>query len=68
MAGGTKNVSGDGAFILCQKPLAPKENFSLVIEFPDGLIMDTLAEVVWSTGSDPADRITEPGMGVRFLW
>ena len=66
--GETKNVSGDGAFILCQDPLTPKKNFTLTIEFPDGFIMDTLAEVVWSTVSGPADEITERGMGVRFLW
>jgi len=31
-------------------------------------IMDTLAEVVWSTASESDDVTGPPGMGVRFLW
>jgi hypothetical protein len=68
MEGETKNVSWDGALILCREPLAPEETFTLTIELPDGFIMDTLAEVVWSTASGPNDKTTASGMGVRFLW
>jgi len=68
MKGETQNISGDGAFILCDQPLQPRENVTLAIEFPDGLIMNMLAKVVWSSASDPNDKLRPQGMGVRFLW
>ena len=68
MKGETKNVSVDGAFISCDEPLRPRENVSLAIEFPDGFLIDTIAEVVWSTASG-ADSESKPrGMGVKFMW
>ena len=66
--GETINLSVEGAFIYCQEPLAIKETATLIINFPDGFIMDTLAEVVWSTASESDDDTGPPGMGVRFLW
>lgn len=68
MKGATQNISGDGAFILCDQPLKPRENVKLTVEFPDGLIMNILAKVVWSRSSDPDGESRPQGMGVRFLW
>lgn len=68
MEGETKNVSWDGALILCPEPLPPEETFTLTIELPDGFMLDTPAEVVWSIASGPHDKTTPSGMGVRFLW
>jgi hypothetical protein len=68
MKGETKNVSVDGAFIICDEPLRPREQVTLAIEFPDGFLMDTEAEVVWSTASGPDNESKPQGMGVKFLW
>ncbi|UCG11001.1 MAG: PilZ domain-containing protein [Deltaproteobacteria bacterium] len=66
--GETKDLSGDGAFIRCQKPPTPKEILPLIIELPDGFPLDVSAEVVWSNASGPDDEKAPRGMGVRFLW
>jgi hypothetical protein len=58
ISGETENISSDGAFIRCEKPLAPNEIFDMVITLPDsGTTLKGRAEVVWST---------ELGMGVTF--
>jgi PilZ domain len=58
ISGETENISSDGAFIRCEKPLAPNEIFDMVITLPDsGTTLKGRAEVVWST---------ERGMGVTF--
>ena len=58
MAGTTKNISSGGAFIRCEKPLAPNEIFDMVITLPGrGTSLKGKAEVVWST---------QHGMGVTF--
>ena len=68
MEGEVQNVSSTGAFILCGKPLNPKETCSLKIEMPGGRTQEIDAGVVWSTppGADDESRLR--GMGVRFLW
>ena len=66
--GETRNLSVEGAFIYCQERIAIKETATLIINFPDGLIIDTLAEVVWSTPPGTDDALEPQGMGVRFLW
>ena len=68
LKGETKNVSVDGAFIICDEPLRPREQVTLSIEFPDGFLMDTVAEVVWSTASGSDSESKPRGMGVKFLW
>ena len=58
ISGETENISSGGAFIRCEKPLAPKEIFDMVITLPDrGTSLKGKAEVVWST---------QRGMGVLF--
>jgi len=59
MTGQMKNLSSGGAFIDCEKPLAPGEIFNLSIHMEDrGTSLATKAQVVWSISR---------GMGVRFL-
>ena len=66
--GRVKNFSGTGAFICCQQPLKTEDTVDLSIMFPDGLLMEVPAQVVWSRTPDPGDEETLNGMGVRFLW
>ena len=57
--GEMKNLSFGGAFIDCEKPLAPGETFDMSIHIQDRVesLMDK-AQVVWSSPR---------GIGVRFL-
>ena len=58
ISGETENISSGGAFIRCEKPLAPNEIFDMVITLPDrGTSLKGRAEVIWST---------QHGMGVTF--
>ena len=66
MEGVTLNISSNGVFIGCRKPLRLNETFSLVITAEDHQI-GAKAEVVWSNKYGPDDDITPRGMGVRFV-
>ena len=66
--GEARNVSSEGAFIECEKPLNAKERYLLIMEFPKGQMAEIDAEVVWSTPPDSDDESKPGGMGVRFLW
>jgi hypothetical protein len=68
MAGEVRNVSSTGAFIVCEKPLRPKEKCCLIMELPRGRTAEIDAEVVWSTHPGKNERVEPLGMGVRFLW
>ena len=64
--GETKDVSPQGAFIRCRKPLNLNEVFDMVVDAP-GRSLNVKAEVVWSNIHGPDDKITPRGMGVRFV-
>ena len=66
--GETKDVSTLGAYIQCQEPLNPSENFLLSVRLPAGSPLHVFAEVVWSNLTDLENKNGPPGMGVRFLW
>ncbi len=66
MEGVTLNISSNGVFIGCRKPLRLNETFSLVISAKDHQI-GARAEVVWSNKYGPDDHISPRGMGVRFV-
>ena len=67
MEGVTQNISKNGAFIRCVKPLRLNEVFDLSIEVPDlDYNLMATAEVVWSNIYGPDDEITPRGMGVVF--
>jgi hypothetical protein len=64
--GETKNISTQGAYVCCPKPLRLNETFDMVINAPEKS-MHIRAEVVWSNIYGPDDKVTPRGMGVRFV-
>jgi hypothetical protein len=65
--GETKDISMQGAFIYCDKPLPLSERFVLSVKAP-AASMQVMAQVVWASNSS-SDRKNElAGMGVRFIW
>ncbi len=68
MEGVTLNISPDGVFISCRKPLKLNEVFDLAIKIPKSKhSIKARAEVVWSNIYGPDDEISPRGMGVRFV-
>jgi hypothetical protein len=65
--GETKDISMQGAYIYCEKPLPQSERFVLSVKAPDAS-MQVMAQVVWSNNYGPAKKDESPGMGVRFIW
>ena len=66
--GETLDVSTLGAYIQCQEPLNPSENFLLNVSLPAGSPLRVFAEVVWSNSTGLKSKNGPPVMGVRFLW
>ena len=66
--GETIDVSTLVAYIQCQEPLNPSENFLLSVKLPAGSPLHVFAEVVWSNSTGLKSNNGPPGMGVRFLW
>ena len=62
----TRNISPQGAFIFCDRPLPPEDKIRVIIMFPNSRYLDLPAEVTWSNpyGSEKDD--TPSGMGVKF--
>ena len=68
MDGVTSNVTPNGVFIHCQKPLRLNEVFELTIDIPNSdQTLTARAEVTWSNRWGPDDEISPRGMGVRFV-
>jgi uncharacterized protein (TIGR02266 family) len=68
MDGVTSDVTPNGVFIHCQKPLRLNVIFEMAIDIPNSEHSITAkAEVVWSNRWGPDDEITPRGMGVRFV-
>jgi uncharacterized protein (TIGR02266 family) len=68
MDGITSNVTPNGVFIHCQKPLRLNEIFELTIDIPNSdQTLTAKAEVTWSNRWGPDDEISPRGMGVRFV-
>jgi uncharacterized protein (TIGR02266 family) len=66
--GVTRNITPDGCFITCRKPLRLNVVFELAIKIPNSKSsIKATAEVVWSNIYGPDDEITPRGMGVRFI-
>ena len=68
LAAETRNISPQGAYIVCDKPLPPKEELRLYVMFPNRRYLDILAEVTWSYPYGSLEDTTPCGMGVRFTW
>jgi uncharacterized protein (TIGR02266 family) len=68
MEGVTSNVTPNGVFIHCQKPLRLNEVFDMDISIPgSNQSLNARAEVIWSNRYGPNDDISPRGMGVRFV-
>jgi len=66
--GVTRNITPDGCFISCRRPLRLNVVFELVIKIPNSKSsIRAKAEVVWSNIYGPDDEITPRGMGIRFI-
>ena len=66
--GVTRNITPDGCFITCRRPLRLNVVFDLVIKIPkSSSSIKATAEVVWSNIYGPDDEISPRGMGVRFI-
>jgi c-di-GMP-binding flagellar brake protein YcgR len=65
--GKTKDISLNGAFIVCPSPLPLKEIFSLNLSLPGQESLSLKSEVIWSNANVPEERIITRGMGIRFL-
>ena len=66
--GVTSDVTPNGAFIHCNKPLRLNVVFEMAINIPNSEHSITAkAEVVWSNRWGPDDEISPRGMGVRFV-
>jgi Tfp pilus assembly protein PilZ len=62
-----KNISPQGAFVHCQRPLSLKETCEMVIHVPNHPPLAVTAQVVWSNANVPEYQVIYRGMGVRFL-
>jgi uncharacterized protein (TIGR02266 family) len=66
--GVTSDVTPNGVFIHCQKPLRLNAVFEMAIDIPNSEhSIKAKAEVVWSNRWGPDDEISPRGMGVRFV-
>jgi len=66
--GVTRNITPDGCFISCRRPLRLNVVFDLVIKIPNSKSsIEAKGEVVWSNIYGPDDEITPRGMGIRFI-
>ena len=66
--GVTSDVTPNGLFIHCNKPLKLNVVFEMAINIPNSEHSITAkAEVVWSNRWGPDDEISPRGMGVRFV-
>ena len=62
-----KDISLGGAFIVCSKPLQPKEKIRLCLKIPDQEELLLNAQVVWSNTNVPQEEVINRGMGVQFV-
>ena len=68
MDGVTSDLTPNGLFIRCQRPLKLNVVFEMAISIPNSKHRITAkAEVVWSNRWGPDDEISPRGMGVRFV-
>ena len=67
ISGQTKDISMQGAFIYCEKPLPLDERFILSVRAPTAS-MQVMAQVVWSRNYASRNEDETAGMGVRFIW
>jgi Tfp pilus assembly protein PilZ len=62
-----KDISLGGAFVVCGKPLPPKEKIRLCIKIADQEELLLNAQVVWSNTNVPQEKVINRGMGIQFV-
>lgn len=62
----TSNISPQGAYIVCDRPLPSKTELRLFIMFSNRRYVEIPAQVIWSYPYGSSLDITPSGMGVRF--
>ena len=68
MDGVTSDLTPNGVFVHCQKPLSLNVVFEITIKIPNSeQTIIAKAEVVWSNIWGLDDEISPRGMGVRFI-
>ena len=68
LKGVTLNITPNGVFIRCRKPLRLNEVAEITIHIPNSKhYLSATAEVVWSNIYGMDDEITPRGMGFKFL-
>jgi len=68
LKGVTLNITPNGAFIRCRKPLRLNEVAEITIHIPNSNhSLTATAEVVWSNIYGMDDEVTPRGMGFKFL-
>ena len=65
--GVTRNITPDGCFITCRRPLRLNVVFELAIKIPNSKSSIKATAEVWSNIYGPDDEISPRGMGVRFI-
>jgi len=64
---GIKEISINGAFVTCPRPLPLGETFQIKIFFKEETSLALKADVLWNNNNVPKDQIVARGMKVRFL-
>ena len=64
---GVKEISINGAFVTCPRPLPLGETFQIKIFFEEEKFLALKADVLWNNKNVPQDQIVSRGMKVRFL-
>lgn len=67
ISGETRDISMQGAFIYCDRPLPLFERFVLNVKAP-AAYMQVMAQVVWADNSKEQNKNEPTGIGVRFIW
>ena len=62
-----KDISLGGAFVVCGKPLPPKEKIRLCLKITDQEELLLNAQVVWSNTNVPQEEVINRGMGIQFV-
>ncbi len=64
---GIKEISINGAFVTCPRPLSIGETFQIKIIFEKEKSLTLEADVLWNNRNVPREQIVARGMKVRFL-
>ena len=74
ISAGTRFISGvidsitiSNAFVVCQQPLPINSALHLDIHVPNGQMIHTKGQVLWSNAAVSHTDIKKRGMGIRFL-